>query len=78
MILGHFNLNIYLIVISYYIMVCCIIQAKVNPAEVALLRQLDSIQDPMFVNFLKSNLNSGKNDCRDKKSENCNEEPSIA
>ena len=47
-------------------MVSLLKQSKVNPAEVALLKQLDSIQDPMFVNFLKSNLHSSNSISRDK------------
>ena len=45
-------------------------QAKVNPAEVALLKQLESLQDPIFANFLKSNLYSAKSITRDKTSGN--------
>ena len=35
---------------------------KVNPAELALLKQLEHIQDPTFVNFLRINLNSFNED----------------
>ena len=46
------------------------LQHKGKPAEAALLRQLESIQDPTFVTFLKSNLTSTKCVLRDRASEN--------
>ncbi len=46
------------------------LQHKVKPAEVALLRQLESIQDPTFITFLKSNLTSSKCVLRDRASGN--------